>query len=65
MFHSNNSLLEYPCLKIIPGCLYKLRELDIDNCENMELLPHQLQNLTTLTSLTISYCENIKTLLSR
>ena len=31
----------------------------------MELLPHQLQNLTTLTSLTISYCENIKTPLSR
>ena len=67
MFHFNNSSLEclvisrYPYLKIIPDCLHKLRELDIYNCENVELLPHQLQNLTALTSLTISHCENIKT----
>ncbi|KAL6326862.1 hypothetical protein AAG906_012137 [Vitis piasezkii] len=71
MFHSNNSSLEYleiykyPGLKIVPNCLYKLRELEINNCENVELLPHQLQNLTTLTSLGISDCENIKTPLSR
>ncbi|KAL6327731.1 hypothetical protein AAG906_024700 [Vitis piasezkii] len=67
MFHFNNSSLEclvisrYPYLKIIPDWLHKLRELDIYNCENVELLPHQLQNLTALTSLTISHCENIKT----
>ena len=71
MFHFNNSSLEclvisrYPYLKIIPDCLYKLRELVIYNCENVELLPHQLQNLTALTSLTISHCENIKTPLSQ
>ncbi|RVX00311.1 putative disease resistance RPP13-like protein 1 [Vitis vinifera] len=71
MFHSNNSSLEYlsigsyPCLKIVPDCLNKLRELKISNCENVELLPHQLQNLTALTSLGIYRCENIKTPLSR
>ncbi|WKA02330.1 hypothetical protein VitviT2T_020533 [Vitis vinifera] len=70
-FHSNNSSLEYlsirsyPCLKIVPDCLYKLRELEINNCENVELLPHQLQNLTALTSLGIYRCENIKMPLSR
>ncbi|KAL6311893.1 hypothetical protein AAG906_026538 [Vitis piasezkii] len=70
-FHSNNSSLEYlsirsyPCLKIVPDCLYKLRELEIYICENVELLPHQLQNLTALTSLVIYRCENIKTPLSR
>ncbi|WKA02329.1 hypothetical protein VitviT2T_020532 [Vitis vinifera] len=71
MFHSNNSSLEYlsiwsyRCLKIVPNCLNILRELEISNCENVELLPYQLQNLTALTSLTISDCENIKTPLSR
>nr|AGF69194.1 disease resistance protein At3g14460-like protein 1 [Vitis labrusca] len=71
MFHSNNSSLEYlsissyPCLKIVPDCLYKLRELKINKCENVELQPYHLQNLTALTSLTISDCENIKTPLSR
>ena len=58
-------ILRYPYLKIIPDCLYKLRELVIYNCENVELLPHQLQNLTALTSLTVSHCENIKTPLSQ
>ena len=71
MFHSNNSSLEYlsiwsyRCLKIVPDYLYKLRELDINYCENVELLPHQLQNLTALETLVIYRCENIKTPLSR
>ncbi|XP_034703238.1 putative disease resistance RPP13-like protein 1 [Vitis riparia] len=71
MFHSSNSSLEYlsissyPCLKIVSDCLYKLRELKINNCENVELQPYHLQNLTALTSLSISNCENIKTPLSR
>ncbi|XP_034711835.1 putative disease resistance protein At3g14460 [Vitis riparia] len=71
MFHSSNSSLEYLsiksylCLKIVSDCLYKLRELKINNCENVELQPYHLQNLTALTSLSISNCENIKTPLSR
>ena len=59
------SIWSYRCLKIVPNCLNILRELEISNCENVELLPYQLQNLTALTSLTISDCENIKTPLSR
>ncbi|KAJ9679019.1 hypothetical protein PVL29_021053 [Vitis rotundifolia] len=70
MFHHNNNALEdlnilgYPNLRIIPDCLYNLKDLQIGKCENLELQPHQLQGLTYLTSLKITNCENIKMPLS-
>eukprot|EP00261_Vitis_vinifera_P038643 XP_019079886.1 PREDICTED: putative disease resistance protein At3g14460 [Vitis vinifera] len=70
MFHRNNNALEvlsiwgYPNLKTIPDCLYNLKYLQITKCENLELQPHQLQSLTSLTSLHIHDYENMKTPLS-
>ncbi|KAJ9685239.1 hypothetical protein PVL29_017316 [Vitis rotundifolia] len=67
MFHSTNNSLQslcirwYPNLKTLPNCLYNLRQLQIGKCEHLELLLHQMQNLTCLTTLEISNCENVKT----
>ena len=66
MFHRNNNALEvlsirgYPNLKTIPDCLYNLKDLTIRQCENLELQPHQLQSLTSLTSLHIYDCKKMK-----
>ncbi|RVW40759.1 putative disease resistance protein RGA1 [Vitis vinifera] len=70
MFHCNNNALEelsisrLPNLKTIPDCLYNLKDLRIEKCENLDLQPHLLRNLTSLASLQITNCENIKVPLS-
>ncbi|KAJ9679021.1 hypothetical protein PVL29_021055 [Vitis rotundifolia] len=70
MFHCNNNELEklsisrHPNLKTIPDCLYNLKDLQIEKCENLDLQPHLLRNLTSLVSLQITNCENIKVPLS-
>ncbi|RVX00323.1 putative disease resistance protein [Vitis vinifera] len=70
MFHCNNNELEklsisrHPNLKTIPDCLYNLKDLRIEKCENLDLQPHLLRNLTSLASLQITNCENIKVPLS-
>ncbi|XP_010659506.1 putative disease resistance RPP13-like protein 1 [Vitis vinifera] len=70
MFHCNNnaleelSILRLPNLKTIPDCLYNLKDLRIEKCENLDLQPHLLRNLTSLASLQITNCENIKVPLS-
>ncbi|XP_034702943.1 putative disease resistance RPP13-like protein 1 [Vitis riparia] len=70
MFHCNNNALEklsisgHPNLKTIPDCLYNLKDLRIEKCQNLGLQPHLLRNLTSLSSLQITNCENIKVPLS-
>ncbi|KAL6326895.1 hypothetical protein AAG906_012171 [Vitis piasezkii] len=70
MFHCNNNALEklsisgHPNLKTIPDCLYNLKDLRIEKCENLDLQPHLLRNLTSLSSLQITNCETIKVPLS-
>ncbi|CBI24967.3 unnamed protein product, partial [Vitis vinifera] len=54
----------HPNLKTIPDCLYNLKDLRIEKCENLDLQPHLLRNLTSLASLQITNCENIKVPLS-
>ena len=67
MFHYNNNALEklsisgQPELKTIPYCLHNLKDLQIENCENLELQPHLMPNFTSLASLKIT---NIKMPLS-
>ncbi|KAL6318158.1 hypothetical protein AAG906_035663 [Vitis piasezkii] len=56
MFDKDNSL-EY--------CLYNLRRLQIKRCMNLKSLPHQMRNLTSLTSLEIADSGNIQTSLSK
>ena len=70
MFHCNNNALEelfisrVPNLKIIPDCFYNLKDVRIEKCENLDLQPHLLRNLTSLASLQITNCQNIKVPLS-
>ena len=67
MFHFNNNALEklsisrQPNLKTIPYRLHSLKCLWIEKCENLDFQPHLLGNLTSLASLHITNCKNIKT----
>ncbi|KAJ9685599.1 hypothetical protein PVL29_017584 [Vitis rotundifolia] len=59
MFHCYNNALEelfisgLPNLKTIPDCFHNLKHLRIEKCENLDLQPHLLRNLTSLASLQI------------
>ncbi|EOY10652.1 Uncharacterized protein TCM_025963 [Theobroma cacao] len=54
----SDALTDLPRL-LLEGSASTLQSIKIGECENIEVLPEWLQNLTSLQKLEISYCPNL------